>query len=58
MLVCTSLTIALMSVALIVQALARGSPIVASSKDKCMKEPVNMIIAEPSTPANYFHLLR
>jgi 2-oxoglutarate dehydrogenase complex dehydrogenase (E1) component-like enzyme len=23
-----------------------------------MQEPVNMIVAQPSTPANYFHLLR
>lgn len=40
------------------QALAKGSAIVASSPDKCLNESVNMIIAEPSTPANYFHLLR
>jgi len=40
------------------QAWSRGSPSVSSSKDKCLREPVNMIVAEPSTPANYFHLLR
>ena len=40
------------------QALGRGSASIASSTDKCVHEPTNMIVAQPSTPANYFHLLR
>jgi 2-oxoglutarate dehydrogenase complex dehydrogenase (E1) component-like enzyme len=40
------------------QAWSKGSSVVATSRDKCIHEPVNMIVAQPSTPANYFHLLR
>lgn len=40
------------------QAYARGSPTVSSCPDKCIHEATNMIVAQPSTPANYFHLLR
>jgi hypothetical protein len=40
------------------QAWARGAASVSSSPDKCVREAANMIVAQPSTPANYFHLLR
>ena len=46
------------------QAVARGAACVVaprpsgSFKDKSVSESPNMIVAVPSTPANYFHLLR
>lgn len=47
------------------QALGRGAGCLDASaasaaghKDKTLREALNMIVANPSTPANYFHILR
>lgn len=46
------------------QAVARGAPCIAAPRaagaffDKSITEAPNMVVAVPTTPANYFHLLR